>query len=64
MGAGGVPNRTCEIIDGRPGDLPICGAKPNSRYDLYVKGKRYQLAFLVQPASVYDTMFLYGKYCW
>ncbi len=42
MGAGGVPNRTCEIIDGRPGDLPICGAKPNSRYDLYVKGKRYQ----------------------
>lgn len=43
MGAGGVPNRTCEIIDGRPGDLPICGAKPNSRYDLYVKGKNIRV---------------------
>ena len=37
MGAGGVPNRTIERVDGKRkrGDLPISGAKPNSRYDLY-----------------------------
>lgn len=33
MGAGGVPNRTIAIIEGRNGDLPVRGAKPNSRYD-------------------------------
>lgn len=27
MGAGGVPNRTIEIIDGKRGDLPTRGAK-------------------------------------
>lgn len=42
MGAGGVPNRTIERIDGRSGDLPTSGAKPNSRYDLYVKGTKIQ----------------------
>lgn len=42
MGAGGVPNRTIERIDGRRGDLPVEGAKPNSRYDLYVDGKKVQ----------------------
>ena len=34
MGAGGVPNVTIVRIDGRSGDLPTSGAKPNSRYDL------------------------------
>ena len=42
MGAGGVPNRTVERIDGRPGDLPSKGVKPNSRYDLYVDGIKVQ----------------------
>lgn len=42
MGAGGVPNRTIEIVDGRSGDLSIRGAKPNSRYDLYVNGVKIQ----------------------
>ena len=42
MGAGGVPNRTIERVNGRSGDLPITGAKPNSRYDLYVNGKKIQ----------------------
>lgn len=42
MGAGGVPNRTIEIIEGRNGDLPVRGAKPNSRYDLYVNGQKIQ----------------------
>lgn len=42
MGAGGVPNRTVEIIDGRSGDLPTSGAKPNSRYDLYENGRKKQ----------------------
>lgn len=42
MGAGGVPNRTVVRIEGRRGDLPTSGAKPNSRYDLYVNGKRIQ----------------------
>ena len=44
MGAGGVPNRTIERVDGKRkrGDLPISGAKPNSRYDLYLEGKKIQ----------------------
>ena len=42
MGAGGVPNRSVVRINGRPGDLPTKGAKPNSRYDLYVNGKKIQ----------------------
>lgn len=42
MGAGGVPNRNIEVIYGRYGDLPVRGAKPNSRYDLYVDGKMVQ----------------------
>lgn len=40
MGAGGVPNRTIERVDGKRGDLPTSGAKPNSRYDLYVNGQK------------------------
>ena len=42
MGAGGVPNRTTVRIDGRHGGLPSRGAKPNSRYDLYVNGRKEQ----------------------
>lgn len=42
MGAGGVPNRTIERIDGKRGDLPTRTIKPNSRYDLYVNGKKIQ----------------------
>lgn len=42
MGAGGVPNRTIERVDGKRGDLPTSGAKPNSRYDLYVNGQKVQ----------------------
>ncbi len=42
MGAGGVTNRATEIIEGKRGDLPTRGAKPNSRYDLYVNGKKVQ----------------------
>lgn len=42
MGSGGVPNRTIERIDGKRGDLPTRVIKPNSRYDLYVKGKKIQ----------------------
>ncbi len=42
MGAGGVPNRTLVKVDGRSGDLPTSGAKPNSRYDLYVNGVKIQ----------------------
>lgn len=42
MGSGGVPNRGAEIIDGKRGDLPTSGAKPNSRYDLYLNGEMIQ----------------------
>ena len=42
MGAGGVPNRVVERIDGRSGDLPTRGAKPNSRYDLYSNNELIQ----------------------
>ena len=42
MGSGGVPNRTIIIVQGKRGDLPARGAKPNSRYDLYVNGQKVQ----------------------
>ena len=42
MGAGGVPNRTIIRVDGRHGDLPTISVKPNSRYDLYINGKKVQ----------------------
>ncbi len=42
MGAGGVPNRTIIRVDGRHGDLPGKGLKPNARYDLYVNGEKVQ----------------------
>ena len=42
MGAGGVPNRTVIKVIGVRGDLPVKGAKPNSRYDLHVDGEKVQ----------------------
>lgn len=42
MGGDGVPKRTIIVIDGKRGDLPTRGAKPNSRYDLYVSGQKVQ----------------------
>ena len=42
MGAGGVFNRGVVRLDGRRGDLPTKGAKPNHRYDLYVNGEKVQ----------------------
>lgn len=42
MGAGGIPNRSVEIVNGRFGDLPTVSVKPNSRMDLYVNGIRVQ----------------------
>ena len=42
IGAGEVPNRTIVVINGNRGDLPTSGAKPNSRYDLYVNGEKIQ----------------------
>lgn len=52
MGAGGVPNRTIVRIDGRRGDLPVCGAKPNSRYDLYINGKLIQSRWYDENGNV------------
>lgn len=52
MGAGGVPNRTVEIIDGRNGDLPTRGAKPNSRYDLYVNDEKIQSRWFNEEGNV------------
>lgn len=40
MGAGGVPNRIIKVIEGKRGDLPTKVADYNSRYDLYVDGKK------------------------
>lgn len=42
MGAGGVPNRIVKVIEGKRGDLPTKVADYNSRYDLYVNGKKVQ----------------------
>lgn len=52
MGAGGVPNRTIVRIDGRSGDLPTRGAKPNSRYDLYENGKKIQSRWFDENGNV------------
>jgi hypothetical protein len=52
MGAGGVPNRTIVRIDGRHGDLPTSGAKPNSRYDLYVNGSLVQRRWFDENGNV------------
>lgn len=42
MGAGGVPSRITERIDGRYGDLPVRGADADARYDLYIDDERVQ----------------------
>lgn len=52
MGAGGVPNRTIERIDGRYGGLPTRSAKPNARYDLYVNGNKVQSRWFDLDARV------------
>lgn len=52
MGAGGVPNRTVERMDGRPGSLPTKGAKPNSRIDLYYKGEKIQSRWFNENGEV------------
>ena len=52
MGAGGVPNRTIIRVDGRSGDLPTKGAKPNTRYDLYENGKLRQSRWFDENGNV------------
>ena len=52
MGAGGVPNRTVVRVDGRSGDLPTSGAKPNSRYDLYENGRKRQSRWFDENGNV------------
>lgn len=61
MGAGGVPNRTIERIDGRSGDLPIKGAKPNSRYDLYVNGEKIQSRWFDSEGKVIRNRDFYHQ---
>ncbi len=51
-GAGGVPNRTVERVDGRSGDLPTKGAKPNARYDLYINGEKIQSRWFDEKGNV------------
>ena len=52
MGSVGVPNRTIERVDGKRGDLPTSGAKPNSRYDLYVNGVKVQSRWFDSKGNV------------
>ncbi len=52
MGAGGLPNRTIVRVDGRNGDLPTSGAKPNARYDLYVNGEKIQSRWFDENGNV------------
>lgn len=52
MGAGGIPNRGVERVDGRSGDLPVRGAKPNSRYDLYSNDVRIQSRWFDSKGNV------------
>lgn len=43
MGGGGVPSGGVFVVHGKHGDLPYKGAKPNSKYKLYVNGKLVQI---------------------
>lgn len=52
MGAGGVPNRTVEIVYGRSGDLPTKTSKPNSRIDLISNGERIQSRWFDDKGNV------------
>ena len=52
MGSGGVPNRTIIRVNGRSGDLPTTGAKPNSRYDLYENGNLKQSRWFDEKGNV------------
>ena len=52
MGAGGLPNRTIVRVEGRRGVLPTSGAKPNSRYDLYVNGEKVQSRWFDENGNV------------
>ncbi len=52
MGAGGIPNRGVERVDGRSSDLPVRGAKPNSRYDLYSNDVRIQSRWFDSKGNV------------
>lgn len=61
MGAGGVPNRTVEVISGRSGDLPTSGAKPNSRYDLYVNGRKIQSRWFDSEGKVVKNRDYYHQ---
>lgn len=42
MGAGGASSGGTYVFHGKRGDLPTKKAKSNSRYDLYVDGKKVQ----------------------
>lgn len=44
--------RIIERIDGKRGDLPTSGAKPNSRYDLYVNGEKIQSRWFDSEGNV------------
>lgn len=61
MGAGGVPNRTIVKIDGRSGDLPTKGAKPNSRYDLYEYGKKKQSRWFDENGKAKEIEIIFIK---
>lgn len=61
MGAGGVPNRTIERIDGRYGALPTRSAKPNARYDLYVNGNKVQSRWFDSNAKVIRNRDFYHQ---
>lgn len=52
MGAGGVPNRTIKIVNGKRGDLPTSGAKTNSGCDLYVNGEKVQSRWFDSKGNV------------
>lgn len=43
--------QTIKRVDGKRGDLPTSGVKPNSRYDLYVNEKKYKV-FLKSDKTV------------
>lgn len=55
MGGGGVPSGGVYVYHGRFGDLPVKDAKPNSRYDLYVNGKKAQSRWFDNNGKVFKN---------
>ena len=62
MGGGGVPSGGVYVIHGRSGDLPYIVTHINSRYDLFVNGKRIQSRWYnPQGKAIRNRDYIHGN---